>query len=61
MSNISHVYQYGIDESKALIVNQEFLNRYPTEYVFWSCQNHTMDWINEDKEWDKGIEINKFV
>ncbi len=34
MWNTSHTYQYGIDESKALIVNEEFLNRYPTEYIF---------------------------
>jgi hypothetical protein len=34
MWNVSHTYQYGIDESKALIVNQEFLDRYPTEYIF---------------------------
>jgi hypothetical protein len=34
MWNTSHIYQFGIDESKALIVNDEFLNRYPTEYIF---------------------------
>jgi hypothetical protein len=34
MANASHIYQYGIDQNKALIVNQEFLDRYPTEYIF---------------------------
>jgi hypothetical protein len=34
MWNVSHAYLYGIDESKALIVNDEYLNRFPTEYVF---------------------------
>jgi hypothetical protein len=34
MANTTHTYQYGIDESKALIVNDEFLNRYPTQYIF---------------------------
>jgi hypothetical protein len=34
MWNVSHAYLYGIDESKALIVNDEYLNRFYTEYVF---------------------------
>jgi hypothetical protein len=34
MPNGSNAYHYGFDESKALLVNENFLNQFPTAYYF---------------------------